>query len=45
MKSKDDVVAALTAGEVERLAGTPDTHPNGFIVNCTVPVLPNTFTE
>jgi len=45
LKSKDDVAAALAAGEVQEFAGTPDTHPNGFIVNCPVPVLaPNTFT-
>jgi hypothetical protein len=45
LKSKEDVAAALAAGEVQEFAGTPDTHPNGFIVNCPVPVLaPNTFT-
>ena len=45
LKSKEDVAAALSAGDVEEFAGTPDTHPNGFIVNCPVPVLaPNTFT-
>jgi hypothetical protein len=44
-KSVQDVQAALAAGEVEEFAGTPDTHPGGFIVNCPVPVLaPNTFT-
>ena len=46
LKSKDDVAAALAAGEVGEFNGTPDTHPNGFIVNCPVPVLaPNTFTD
>ena len=45
LKSKEDVAAALSAGELEEFNGTPDTHPNGFIVNCPVPVLaPNTFT-
>ncbi len=45
LKSVQDVQAALAAGEVEEFAGTPDTHPGGFIVNCPVPVLaPNTFT-
>ncbi|HLB48456.1 MAG TPA: hypothetical protein VJL59_15730 [Anaerolineales bacterium] len=45
LKSKEDVAAALAAGDVEEFAGTPDTHPNGFIVNCPAPVLaPNTFT-
>lgn len=44
LKSGEDVNAALEAGEVEQFNGTPDTHPNGFIVNCPVPVLaPNTF--
>jgi hypothetical protein len=44
LKSGEDVNAALETGEVELFNGTPDTHPNGFIVNCPVPVLaPNTF--
>lgn len=45
LRSADDVNAALEAGEVEQFNGTPDTHPEGFIVNCSVPVLaPNNFT-
>jgi hypothetical protein len=45
LTTKEDVAAALAAGEVDEFNGTPDTHPNGFIVNCPVPVLaPNTFT-
>jgi hypothetical protein len=44
LRSAADVNAALEAGEVELFNGTPDTHPDGFIVNCPVPVLaPNTF--
>ena len=44
LESGEDVNAALEAGEVELFNGTPDTHPDGFIVNCPVPVLaPNTF--
>lgn len=44
LTSGEDVNAALEAGEVELFNGTPDTHPDGFIVNCPVPVLaPNTF--
>jgi hypothetical protein len=40
-----EVQAALDANEVELFNGTPDSHPNGFVVNCPVPVLaPNTFT-
>jgi hypothetical protein len=39
-----EVQAALDANEVELFNGTPDSHPNGFVVNCPVPVLaPNTF--
>src|SRR5574341_1706184 len=45
LRSVQDVQAALEAGEVEQFNGTPDSHPNGFVVNCPVPVLaPNTFT-
>src|SRR5574341_1242405 len=45
LRSVQDVQAALQAGEVEEFNGTPDSHPNGFVVNCPVPVLaPNTFT-
>ncbi len=44
LKSEDDIKAALSAGDVEQFNGTPDSHPNGFVVNCPVPVLaPNTF--
>jgi len=39
-----EVQAALDANQVELFNGTPDSHPNGFVVNCPVPVLaPNTF--
>lgn len=39
-----EIQAALEAAEVELFNGTPDSHPNGFVVNCPVPVLaPNTF--
>jgi len=45
LESAEQVQAALDANEVEQFNGTPDTHPNGFVVNCPVPVLaPNTFT-
>lgn len=44
LKSAADIQAALAAGELQEFNGTPDTHPNGFVVNCPVPVLaPNTF--
>lgn len=39
-----EVQTAIDAGEVELFNGTPDSHPNGFVVNCPVPVIaPNTF--
>lgn len=35
---------AADAGLLELFNGTPDSHPNGFVVNCPVPILaPNTF--
>jgi hypothetical protein len=35
---------AEAGGELELFNGTPDSHPNGFVVNCPVPILaPNTF--
>jgi len=44
LKSGEDVLAALGNSVVEQFNGTPDTDPNGFVVNCPVPVLaPNTF--
>lgn len=44
LKNAEDVQAAIAAGEVEEFNGTPDTHPDGFVVNCPVPVLAeNTF--
>lgn len=39
LRSGDEVRAALDAGEVEQFNGTPDSHPNGFVVNCPVPVV------
>ncbi len=39
-----EVAAAIEAGDVKEWAGTPNTDPQGFVVNCPVPVLaPNTF--
>jgi len=39
-----EVYDALDRGELERFNGTPDSHPEGFVVNCPVPVLAaNTF--
>lgn len=44
LTSEADVMAAVKAGELELFNGTPDTHPNGFVVNCPAPVLaPNPY--
>jgi hypothetical protein len=44
LKSSAEVRALIEAGELEEWAGTPDSHPNGFVVNCPAPILaPNTF--
>jgi hypothetical protein len=39
LTSEADVKARAEAGEVDLFNGTPDTHPNGFVVNCPSPVL------
>lgn len=44
LKSAADIKAALDAGELDEFNGVPDSHPNGFVVNCPAPILaPNTF--
>lgn len=44
LQSSAEVREAIEAGELEEWAGTPDSHPNGFVVNCPAPILaPNTF--
>jgi hypothetical protein len=44
LRSSTEIRAALDAGELEQFNGTPDTHPNGFVVNCPAAVLaPNDF--
>ncbi len=44
LSSSAEAREALDKGEVELFNGTPDSHPNGFVVNCPVPVLAeNTF--
>jgi len=36
----------IEAGDIEVFNGTPDTHPNGFVVNCPVPIRArNTFQD
>ena len=44
LHSGDEIRAAVEAGEVELFNGTPDSHPNGFVVNCPAPITaPNDF--
>ncbi len=44
LRSSAELRAALDAGELQLFNGTPNTHPNGFVVNCPVPIkAPNTF--
>jgi len=44
LKSEPEVLEAVTSGQLELFNGTPDTHPDGFVVNCPSPVLaPNTY--
>ncbi|MGH2377078.1 MAG: DUF7482 domain-containing protein [Candidatus Limnocylindria bacterium] len=45
VRSQQELEELVSAGELERFNGLPDTHPNGFVVNCPSPVLaPTTFT-
>jgi hypothetical protein len=39
LRDADEVYAAIERGELEKFNGLPDTHPNGFVVNCPIPVL------
>ncbi len=44
LKSEAEVLDAVNDGTLELFNGTPDTHPDGFVVNCPSPVLaPNTY--
>lgn len=45
LRSQAELDAKVASGELERFNGVPETHPNGFVVNCPSPVLaPNTYT-
>lgn len=45
LRSQAELDQKVSAGELERFNGLPDTHPNGFVVNCPSPVLAaNTYT-
>lgn len=44
LKSETEALEAVKSGDLELFNGTPDTHPDGFVVNCPSPVLaPNTY--
>lgn len=45
LRSQTELDQRVTAGDLDRFNGLPDTHPSGFVVNCPSPVLaPNTYT-
>ena len=44
LRNSAEIRAGIEAGELELFNGVPDSHPNGFVVNCPAPILaPNTF--
>lgn len=44
LKSSAEIRELVEAGELEQFNGVPDSHPNGFVVNCPAPILaPNNF--
>jgi len=44
LTSEAEIMARAAAGEVEVFNGVPDSHPNGFVVNCPAPILaPTTY--
>ena len=44
LKSEAEVLDAVNDGTLQLFNGTPDTHPDGFVVNCPSPVLaPNLY--
>ncbi|MDP9473470.1 MAG: hypothetical protein M3Q71_22875 [Chloroflexota bacterium] len=44
LTSEAEIMARAEAGEVEIFNGVPDSHPNGFVVNCPAPILaPTTY--
>lgn len=44
LKSSAEIRDLIASGDLEEFAGVPDTHPNGFVVNCPAPILaPNNF--
>ena len=44
LRSSAEIRELLASGDLEQFNGVPDSHPNGFVVNCPAPILaPNTF--
>ncbi|GIV79792.1 MAG: hypothetical protein KatS3mg050_4186 [Litorilinea sp.] len=44
LRSSAEVRELIAAGDLQEFNGVPDTHPEGFVVNCPAPILaPNTF--
>lgn len=44
LTSSAEIRELVTSGELQQFNGVPDSHPNGFVVNCPAPILaPNTF--
>lgn len=44
MHNANEVYDAIERGELIKYNGVPDSHPNGFVVNCPIPILAdNTF--
>lgn len=44
LTSSAEIRALIESGELELFNGVPDSHPEGFVVNCPAPILaPNTF--
>ena len=44
LQSEAEILARAEAGDLDIFNGVPDSHPNGFVVNCPSPLLaPNTY--
>ncbi len=41
LQNADEVYDAIERGELIKYNGVPDLHPNGFVVNCPIPILAN----
>ena len=44
LKSSAEIRDLIASGDLKEWNGVPDSHPNGFVVNCPAPILsPNNF--